>query len=256
MKIIGYVVGAALFSIVNQCTLWAQSSYSGYRLAVFDVHILKQGNQNLTLRCRMANTGRQPIAAKKTPEELLVEFDTLGLPSLLLGHEPDIAEAARHNCPRLKAGELSDPIWLTVRLRDRAVIDTTANSGCADMVFDTAFVENWDAHSMRVRFLLRNKGNAPAHLFAKNFSPQVNAYFVSGTKLTRGAIPAGSTSIQKGRNTLDGILLPGEFLEGTVDLVLKDRTKFSPNIALDFDPAQAVAECSRAGNVWVVQLRY
>ena len=234
----------------------AQPSYTGSRVALFDVQILQQKSQNLSLRCRMANTGRQILGNKKAAAEMVVEFDTIGLPSLLRGHESDIAEAARGNCPKLKPGEISEPIWLNVRLQSRLKEVGPATSGCAEMVFDTAYVEEWGERTMRLRYFLKNTGNAPAHFFSKNAEPLVNLYFVSGTKLTRGAIPAGSTSIKKGRETLDGLLLPGQILEGIVEISLKDRSKFSPNIAFDFDPAQAVDECGRTGNVWVLQLRY
>ena len=129
-------------------------------------------------------------------------------------------------------------------------------SGCAEMVFDTAFVEEWGERTMRLHYFLKNTGNAPAHFFSKQAEPIVNVYFVSGAKLTRGAIPAGSSTIRKGSETLDGVLLPGEVLEGRVEIPLKDRSKFSPNVALEFDPAQAVDECGRTGNVYVVKLRF
>lgn len=231
----------------------AQPTYTGARVAVFDIHILQQKPPSLTLRCRLANTGRQPLGGKAAAADMQVEFDTLGLPALLRGHEAEIAAALRGNCPKLKPGELSEPIWLTVKTATQAWPST---SGCADMVFDTAFVEEWGARTMRIRYFLQNKGTAPAHFFAKKAEPSLNLYFVSGAKLTRGAIPAGNTRIQKGRETLDGVLLPGQTIEGSVEIPLKDRSKFSPNIALEFDPAQAVDECGRNGNVWVICLRY
>ncbi|MDO8365753.1 MAG: hypothetical protein Q7T20_03070, partial [Saprospiraceae bacterium] len=68
---------------------------------------------------------------------------------------------------------------------------------------------------------------------------------------------ADSNLIQINIGSLNfGTIFPGQILEGTVSINLKDRSRFSPNIALDFDPAQAVDECGRTGNVWVVQLRY
>ena len=41
-----------------------------------------------------------------------------------------------------------------------------------------------------------------------------------------------------------------------MEIDLKDRTKFSPNLALEFDPAQVVEACGRTGKVWVIALRY
>lgn len=234
----------------------AQPSYTGVRLAIFDVQILQPKKQALVLRCRMANTGRVALGPSKNAAEMVVELDTLALPALLRGHEASIADAARSQCPKLKPGEVSEPIWLNVRLQAREPEQGNGLGGCAEVAFDTAFVETWSERSMKLRYVIKNTGNHPAHLYAKNAEPLVNVYFVSGSKLTRGAIPAGNTRIQKGRETLDGLLLPGQVLEGAVEISLKDRSKFSPNIALEFDPAQVVDECSRTGNVWVVGLRY
>lgn len=244
-----------LFVLLKGTHLPAQTVYQGRRVAVFDVEILQQKNRQVNLKCRLANTGSLPLTDKKRSEEWVVEFDTNGLPARLRGHETAIAAVVREECPPLKPGEMATPLWLNVRLlpRDTAIANST---GCADLSFDTAFVEAWTDRSIQVRFLLVNKGSMPAHLFAKNIEPLVKAYFVSGDKLTRGAIPAGSLAVQKGRETLDGILLPGEVLEGTITLDTKDRSRFSPNIALEFDPAQVVEECDRVGNVRVLRLRY
>jgi len=234
----------------------AQPAYSGYRVALFEVKIMQQKNQRISLRCRLANTGRYAIGTKNIADALVVEFDTIGLPNLLRGHEAAIAATLRQQCPKLQPGEISEPVWLNIRLQSREQ-ETAAEPGtCAELVFDTVLVEAWNARTMRLRYFLRNEGNAPARLFSKNTEPVIKVYFVSGTKLTRGAIPAGSTSIRKGRETLDGLLMPGEILEGTVEIDLSNRSQFSPNVALEFDPAQVVDECGRTGNVRVLRLRH
>jgi hypothetical protein len=220
-------------------------------VALFDFEILQQKNQSLTLRCRMVNTGLFEIEKGKLAEEVVVELDSAALPALLRGHENAVAEAARRRCPSLKPGETSEGIWLNVEITASA----QPSGGCADITFDTAYVEQWAEGSMRLRFFLKNVGSAPANLFSKNAETLVNVYFVSGAHLTRGAILAGNTSIQKGRHSLNGWLLPGQMLEGSVEISLKSRTKFMPNLALEFDPMQAVEECARGNGVFVVDLR-
>jgi hypothetical protein len=244
---------AFLFLLVLSIKSFGQPVYSGLRVAVYELEILQQKNQTLSLRCRMANTGQQTLETSKKQPEMVVEFDTLGLPGLLRGHEAEISTAVRMNCPKLKPGEISEPLWLNVRFQPQPMKDSL---GCAEIIFDTVFVEDWGAREMRLHYFLKNTGTAPARFYAKNAEPLVNVYFVSGSKLTRGAIPAGSASIQKGRETLDGVLLPGQVLDGFVTIELENRSKFSPNIALEFDPAKMVEECGSAGNVWVLKLRY
>ncbi len=242
-----------LFCIVVLAEVQAQSGYTGVRAALFDVEILQQKSQQLQLRCRIANTGRVSLGGKKTPSELLLELDSVALPALLRCHEQELSAALSKQCPKLQPGEISDPIWLEVKLKPREMVPSEF---CAELVFDTVFVESWETRSMQIRYYLRNKGKAPAYLYAKGLEPLVNAYFVSGTKLTRGAIPAGSSSLKKGRETLDGVLLPGQILEGRLSIDLKGRSQFSPNIALELDPAQAIDECGRTGNIWVVLWRF
>lgn len=232
---------------------WAQSDYGGLRLAVFEVQILQQKKDILTLRCRMANTGRKPLSAQSNTPELRVELDTSGLPMLLQGFESLLAQMAREQCPPLQVGEISAPIWLKMRFTTRA---WEGLGTCAAVVFDTAFVEKWDKNTMRIRYVIRNTGDAPARLFAKKTEPLIQVFFVRGTQRTRGAIPAGNTQIRLGRESLDGLLFPGQRLSGTVEIPLRDRTRFSPNIALEFDPAQVVDECGRTDNIWVIPLRF
>ena len=231
----------------------AQTGYTGSRVALFEVQILQQKNQNLQLRCRMANTGRETIGIKKSSPDLVVEFDTIGLPARLRGHESAIAAAARGNCPKLKPGEVSEAIWLNVALQPRV---WSGQGACARIEFDTVFVSVWNERSMTLRYVLKNTGNAAANLFPGTAEPLLKVYFVREEKLTRGAIPAGSTSLRKGRETLDSMLFPGQFLEGTVEISLKDRTRFSPNIALEFDPAQTLERCGQSRNVWILRLRF
>ena len=243
---------ALLVLVFSVMKVAGQGVCSGQRIAVFDVVVLQQKNQKLSLRCRMANTGRKPLQGGRQTESWVVEFDTLGLPALLRGFEDVLAEAVKENAPALRAGELSGPVWLDVKWSPR---QWKGASGCANLIFDTLFLESWTASAMRLRYKLRNTGAVPANFFGKNAEPLLKAYFVSGEKLTRGAIPAGITSIRKGRETLDGQLWPGQVLEGFMELETKNRTRFSPNIALELDPAQAVDECSRTDNVGVIRLQ-
>lgn len=145
-----------LFLAFSLSKMNAQPAYMGWRVAIFDLEISEQKNQSLSLRCRMANTGRQTIMGEYALAEMVVEFDTLGLPSLLRGYESAIAEAARGNCPTLKPGEVSEPVWLNLRLKPRAWEEGAG--GCAEIVFDTAFVEVWSERTMRLRYFLKNTG--------------------------------------------------------------------------------------------------
>jgi hypothetical protein len=100
--------------------------------------------------------------------------------------------------------------------------------------------------------MVRNAGSAAANLLGESDKAEdnlaLNVYFNSGTKLTRGAILAGGIFIQKGRETLDGLLLPGQVLAGEIEINLANRTRFTSSLVFELDPFQTVNDCNRANN--------
>ncbi|MDX1911959.1 MAG: hypothetical protein SFV22_10760, partial [Saprospiraceae bacterium] len=129
-----------LFVLLKGTQLNSQTLYQGWRVAVFDVEILQQKSRQINLKCRLANTGSLSLTDKKHSDKWIVEFDVASLPVRLRGHEAAISAVVREECPPLKPGEITAPLWLNVRLLPRDTT-TAGGTGCADMSFDTAFVE-------------------------------------------------------------------------------------------------------------------
>ncbi len=204
------------------------------------------------MRCRVANTGREAVGAKKSALETLVELDTANLPALLWGHESELADAARSQIPRIGPGEISPPIWLkfAVLLPHVPIVGS-----CGDLVLDTAYLSKYSDTEIELRYILRNIGAAPVEVAGDGAPFGINIYFISGGKLTRGAILTGNTTIMLGRETLTGWLGPGQKLSGAAVIELKNRTKFAPNLLLELAPPSNLQECDRTNNTRVMALK-
>ena len=244
--------------------------YKGLRISLFDVSIKKQKSESVSLKLSVVNTGRLPVSFGKKnempPENLIIELDTVNLPLIIQGREQLLTEAVRKERINLLPGEMLQNMSLEIPLKtpDSTVFLQPAGqqSGqiCADLKFDTVTIVQYTDTDMSLHFIIRNAGNATAYLLGNTDKPDdnlaVNVYFTSGTKLTRGAILANGIFIQKGRETLDGLLLPGQMLEGEVQISLSNRTKYSPNLAFELDPFQTVGDCNRANNTMVLEVEF
>jgi len=242
--------------------------YRGVRLAVLNIEIKKTDDvAALGIRCDVANTGRLPLHIGKgkanVPQNLVFEFDTVALPIILRGREALLKEAVLQYGVNLAPGELRQNIALSIPIKPADFtgnIKITDSNLCPDLVIDTIYLVKYTSKSMLLHYIIRNKGQAPAALLGtpghKNGDLNLRVYFVSGMKLTRGAIEAGSVQIRKGVETLDGVLLPGQILQGEATISLKLRTRFSPNLLLELDPFQSIQECDRTNNTRVLEVAF
>jgi hypothetical protein len=246
------------------------SIYKGLRISLFDVSIKKQKSESISLKLSVVNTGRLPVSFGKKneapPENLVVEFDTVNLPFVIQGRESLLAEAVRKEKISLQPGEMLRDMSLEIKLKAPDTTSLPLPGGpqtgqiCADLVLDTVQIIQYTDNAMLLHFIVRNAGNTTAFLLGNTDNPDdnlaVNVYFTSGTKLTRGAILADGMFIQKGRETLDGLLLPGQMLEGEIEISLTNRSKFAPNLVFELDPFQSVSDCNRSNNTKSVVVEF
>jgi len=54
------------------------------------------------------------------------------------------------------------------------------------------------------------------------------------------------------RELANGILPAGKSVHWQVEVSTKNRTRFSPHLALEFDPLQTVPDCGAGKRVWVI----
>lgn len=242
-------------------------TYKGLRLSLFNFSIKKQKAENVSLKCSVANTGRLPISIGKKDdpslEHLIVELDTVNLPLYLQGREYLLTEAVKLQKISLSPGEVLQDLTLEIKLKTPdSLLNSPAETDnvCPDLVFDTAYIVEYTDKAMSLRYVIRNTGNSAARLLGATDKSEdnlaVNVYFNSGTTLTRGAILADGVFIQQGRETLDGLLLPGQALQGDIKISLAKRTKFTPNLIFELDPFQSVQECERANNTRGVEVKF
>lgn len=244
--------------------------YKGLRVSLFDVTIKKQKSESISLKFSIVNTGRLPVSVGNkggaSPEGLVIELDTINLPTPLQGRENLLTEAVRKEKINLQPGEILQNQSVEIKLKapGAAAIQPgdqpQSGSVCADLVFDTAIIVRYTDDAMSLQFIIRNAGKGTALLLGNTDSDDdnlaINVYFTTGTKLTRGSILANGTFIRKGRETLDGLLLPGQKLQGEIDIKLDKRTKFAPNLVFELDPFQSLDDCNRSNNTKPVVVEF
>jgi hypothetical protein len=228
-------------------------AYHGLRAGVLEVQITDQRPALILISCRIANTGKADIPPDQSKAgDLLVELDTAALPMVLLGLEPDIAEAVRRLGLRLKPGEISKRVNLEISLPSPTLHTKVSPRDCPDLVFDTAWLVRFDAKEIGLKYIIKNKGKSPAFVLKRSGARQNNlalhAYFVRESSLTSGAILAETTNIQEGIESFDGILGPGQSMTGSFTVSRELYTRFSPNIVLELDPFSSVDDCDRTNN--------
>lgn len=123
---------------------------------------------------------------------------------------------------------------------------------CMDLILDTAWVVRQEEKAIVVHFKIKNIGDRSANLFGNTKDTEdnlaINAYFVGGTRLTRGAFLAETIFYKDKSLPTSGRLAPDAIFEGEIDVSTKNRTKFSPNIILEIDPFQTLPDCDKTNN--------
>ncbi len=261
-------VGIPLLFLLLPCFAQAQQKlYKGLRISLFAFEINKKSSGSVSLKCSVANTGRIAVDLTELTDTqrtlLVVELDSVALPDLLKGHEHRIIAAIKKEKITLQPGAIRKKTTLKINLEKEPDTEITPEAqaassfACADLVFDTAYIEKWTDKTLTVHFIVRNKGDKVAQLSPQGKSDAamaINVYYSSNLKLSPGAILAESMYIKKGKETIDGSLLPGQRLHGDISFSLKNRTRFSPNIILEADPFQMLPECDKTNNTSAIKV--
>lgn len=248
--------------------------YKGLRISLFHFEVMDQSPKSVLLRCDAANTGRYAVAFGKKqapPAALVVELDTLNLPRLLLGWEERVSAALLRQKIALKPGEIQTEIFLKINLspkkppvaappEQRPPRPAIAVARCTDLRLDTAFVVRRDESTLLLRFTLYNAGPGAVRLTGARKGQEdnvaLNAYFVRESKLTRGAVLATGIFLGERRDLPDDLLLPGRQITAEMEINLRDRTRFAPNLVLELDPFQSADDCDRTNNTFAVPLNF
>jgi hypothetical protein len=259
----------AIVFFLSNGPLQAQSAkpYEGYRLGLLRLEIRQQTTSAIALRCDVANTGRLPLdfnAHIPPPASLLLELDSVAIPLVLRGRTALLDSMIRKQKIKLSPGNIHYGLKFSIPVRPlRAAADTTAEAitgACPDLEIDTVYLVKYTPKSMILHYVVRNVGTASAQVLGngtdKKDRMSLHVYFVSGVRMTRGAIFAGSAQVQDGPEIPNGLLGPGQLLQGEMEISLKNRTRFSPNLVLEIDPFQTIPECRRVNNTKTLIVEY
>lgn len=250
-----------------------EPGYKGLRISLFQFEVVEQSTHAILLRCAVANTGRYAVAFGKKqppPAALIVELDTLNVPQPLQGRENLVGTAMLKKTTALAPGEVLRDVLLKIDLRKPAsptqpaarpaAASPSPVPACADLTLDTVFILRRNDTKITLAFRLRNDGPDPVRLTGRRKNKRttlaLNAWFVRDNRLTRGAVLAGGIWLDEQAGPADGILAPGARFSGEIEIGLRERTRFAPNVVLEIDPFQAAPDCNRANNTRAIQIPF
>ena len=258
-------------------------TYTGLRLSLNRFDEVKTSKTAYTFSCNVINTGREAVAFSKSspaPLDLVLELDSIALPSPIKGRKSDIFKSLLQATIDLQPGQTSTKIKLAIplvqALHDTKSTPTNTNASiipqkattagtkayqdyetsCPDLVFDTAYIVDQGKGQMTIRYVLRNIGGSTARLLGntdvEGDNIAINVYFNRATKLTRGALLGDGVFITEGKETQNGLLFPNARLYGEIVVPTERHNKFAPNIILEVDPFTALVECDKTNNTFAI----
>lgn len=269
-------------------------NYQGYRIGLFNFEWV--GKKKKTLRCSAVNTGRERLSFDKNtaaPQSLIVEVDTISLPEELMEKRDWVRLALLQKEVILEPGQMLSKLDLSIKVPSKPEVSAPKEkqaaevqkdiaraappekeepakkqepqffdyqNSCPDLVFDSVWVVSIGKKDMTLAFIVHNQGQKPAKITGKKRKESdnvaVNIYFVSGTRLTRGALLADGIFIGESKDNPSGILAAGARMGGTITVDTEKRTKFSPNVLFELDPFYSILECDETNNTVGLEVAY
>ncbi|MEL6866585.1 MAG: hypothetical protein AAFP19_19320 [Bacteroidota bacterium] len=265
----------------------SQKTYTGYRLHLTNIEVLKKGGDWIKIRCDLINTGREDVALTKgqiLPDELLIQFDESLSNSHLLAYEEQISQALSDQNKVLKAGQVQGSAEIrfsttgvftekggkvktkkkkkekdkknSFQLADTE--DTPAEEPfdkerCPDIQIEQIQVVKKTKNWLTLSYTITNKGKGPARILGKTKSKEdnvaVRANLSSSSRLTKGAIILGGDFFDGNNKELpNGFLQAQESCQGTIKLDIRKMTRYTSVIILELDAHDSIRECDETNN--------
>ncbi|GEM_PF-5081112 len=265
--------------------LWAQpGNYTGYRLYVKDIAVVKRTSTAIKLKYTLVNTGSQPIDLSRTDQAhwVTINFDPSFFEAHLGGYRNQFRKSLFGQRLSLAPGQTTGRRTLTLQLFEPPLTKKEDNNSkkdapkkpqvlfsakggegyrthdslqrselpCADLTFTSAQIVEADKRWIKVAFTLTNQGVGPAILKGKRADGadgvRVAAYVSGVPQLTRGAILIGE-QLMHGPTTSKDHLAPGESLSGTFRLDGRARTRYLNVLILQLQTF-GLRECDQTNN--------
>lgn len=270
------------------CDTLPANTYTGYRLNIVHVTILKKNSKKALFRFRLINTGKEYIALGDPTQSTLpiqIYFDTAFYRSADYVLENDFRTALLKKKISLQAGqimpemELSVPLSRPINTASKENTSTSTSSAsdqpvksiksdknaefflppfneheCADLRIDTARVIERSKKWILIEFSISNQGNAAAIIAGPEKGDEdniaVKAYFSGTNKLTKGSVAAGGAFVKDNSRDRIYLLKPGETYAASFQMDISQKSKYTSNIVLYVDNYQLIRECNETNNTF------
>ena len=241
--------------------------YSGFRVELTDIQIVREAKEEKTIRLTLTNTGAENLVlgntAKNKPAiQVLFEegFESSPLADFKLAIQNKILLQPLY-LPIGASKSVKNLTFSTFIADAEKEIPTKEivliRAGCPDLVFDSITVSEQKKNSALVAFQVRNKGNSTAILWDKKdksaLPVAILAYLSGTTNLSRAALNVGGWREKKEIPT--GELAPQATLKLSIKIDLSQKTRFTKVLILCLDPYLQVEECDETNNTISTMLK-
>lgn len=136
--------------------------------------------------------------------------------------------------------------------------DTLIQNPCVNFIIDSIWVVKQKNKNITLAFFVKNKGNQAIRLWGdtpeSSDNLAVKAYLSSFDHYVNSAFFLRGLYLQDEANAIGGILEPSQSIKATMEINLKDKTKFTPYILLEINALQNIEECETNDNFKAIRL--
>lgn len=255
-------------------------NYTGQRLHLTGIEVLKQESESVKIRYTLINTGRTDLQLGEDQgqhPQLQILFDQSLKQAQMHAYEHRIREALLEQNVQIAAGHVHQDQEIRFSIAEVFAARGPADEGadatalkehqpsppepageelCADLSIEDVTLVKANKRMATIRYTLRNNGAGMAHLTGpdkKEFdNVAVRVSMSHADRLTRSSMIIGGGYIKdKSRPQL----APGQTYTTELKLDISKMTKFTPYLVLELDAYDMVEECDETNNRGAVKVR-
>ncbi len=244
-----------------------ENKYTGYRLELTNIRLVKQTKDANVINFDVTNTGAEHLVVG-SKASLNLNIQIIFEDSFLAADTANFRQAIKNKLLQtpmyLAIGETKQFkkfIFSTFQPDEKMKIPSDKSIaekiGCPDLIIDTIIVTQLKKKSAQIQFRLVNKGNATALVFdaqKAGSEPVAILAYLNGTQvLSRSALNVGGIKMKNMLKNAELRSRESVFL--TMKLDLSDKTRFTQVLILQIDPYLQLDECDKTNNNFSIILK-
>ncbi len=256
-----------IFMILSFQSKAQENKYTGYRVELTNIQLVKQTKDENVINFDVTNTGSEHL--------VLGSKASLNLNIQIIFEDTYIVSDTANVRQAIKNKLLKTPIYLPIgeskkfkkfvfstfqpdeKMKIPSDKSIAEKIGCPDLIIDTIIVTQLKKKSAQIQFRLVNKGNATAVLLdtqKAGSEPVAILAYLNGTQvLSRSALNVGGIKMKNMLKNAELRIRESVFLSMKLDL--SDKTRFTKVLILQIDPYLQLDECDKTNNNFSVILK-